>query len=356
MPTTPDTRNAPSDSQITPTYPDQSTPIEVIDMHTGGEPLRIITSGYPAIPGDDILAKRRYARDHLDHLRRFLMFEPRGHYDMYGAILVEPSLPEADLAVLFIHNEGYSTMCGHVILALGRYAIDYGLVKAVEPVTQVNIECPCGLVRAEVDVTNGKTGKVRFSSVPSFMFAADLALCLPDGRAFKTDIGYGGAFYAILDAGQFDIAITPDNVSRLTALSEEICQAVNDSITLSHPDHDDLAFLYGAILTDGSDTFGSEPTRNICVFAKNQVDRSPTGSGVSARLAIQHAKGLIKRGQTRQFESVIGSGFEGSVEDVTTCGPHAAIIASVRGQARYSGKASFWYEDGDDAGRGFIVR
>ncbi|WP_114099511.1 proline racemase family protein [Thalassospira profundimaris] len=347
---------AKSDSHQSPVYPDLSAPIEVIDMHTGGEPLRIITSGYPVIPGDDILAKRRYARDHLDHLRRFVMFEPRGHYDMYGAVLVEPSLPDADLAVLFIHNEGYSTMCGHAIIALGRYAIDYGLVKAVEPITHVNIECPCGLVRAEVEVANGKTGKVRFSSVPSFMFAGDLDLALPDGRAFKTDIGYGGAFYAILDAGQFDIAITPGNVSRLTALSEEICKAVNDSIRLSHPDHDDLAFLYGAILTDGRDAFSPEPTRNICVFAENQVDRSPTGSGVSARLAIQHAKGLIKPGQTRQFESVIGSGFEGSVGAVTSCGPHDAIIASVSGQAHYSGKASFWYEEGDLVGQGFIVR
>ncbi len=356
MATTPHSKTTPNDSQNAPAYPDPSTPIEVIDMHTGGEPLRIITSGYPAIPGEDILAKRRYARDHLDHLRRFLMFEPRGHYDMYGAILVDPSLPDADMAVLFIHNEGYSTMCGHAIIALGRYAIDYGLVKAVEPVTQVNIECPCGLVRAEVEVRNGKTGKVRFSSVPSFMFARDVELHLSDGPMFKTDIGYGGAFYAILDAGQFEIKITPDNVSRLTALSEDICQAVKDSMTLSHPDHDDLAFLYGAILTDGYDDFAAQPTRNICVFAKNQVDRSPTGSGVSARLAIQHAKGLIKPGQTRLFESVIGSGFEGSVADITTCGPHAAIIASVKGQAHYSGKASFWYEEGDEVGRGFIVR
>ncbi|MBC06949.1 MAG: proline racemase [Thalassospira sp.] len=344
-----------SDSQIMSTYPSLARPIEVVDMHTRGEPLRIITSGYPDIPGKDILAKRRYASDHLDHLRRFLMFEPRGHYDMYGAILVEPSLPEADLAVLFIHNEGYSTMCGHAILALGRYAIDYGLVKAVAPITTVNIECPCGLVRAEVEVSDGKTGKVRFSSVPSFMFASDLSLQLADGTGFKTDIGYGGAFYAILDAGQFGIAITPDNVSRLTKLADEICQAVNDSVTLSHPDHDDLAFLYGAILTDGRDPYGASPTRNICVFAKNQVDRSPTGSGVSARLAIQHAKGLIAPGQVRVFESVIGSSFEGSVEATTNCGSHPAIIASVKGKAHYTGKASFWHEADDEVGRGFIV-
>ena len=200
-----------------------------------------------------------------------------------------------------------------------------------------------------------KTGKVRFSSVPSFMFASDLSLQLADGTNFKTDIGYGGAFYAILDAGQFDVAITPENARQLTRLAEAICQAVNDSVTLAHPDHDDLAFLYGAILTDGLDAYGESPTRNICVFAKNQVDRSPTGSGVSARLAIQHAKGLITPGQVRLFESVIGSSFEGSVEAITRCGPHPAIVASVKGKAHYSGKACFWLEDDDKIGRGFIV-
>nr|ADI17861.1 proline racemase [uncultured Rhodospirillales bacterium HF0200_01O14] len=347
------TANAP---HILPALPGQSAPIDVIDMHTGGEPLRIVTSGYPTIPGDDILAKRRYARDHLDHLRRFLMFEPRGHYDMYGAILVAPSLPDADLAVLFIHNEGYSTMCGHAIIALGRYAVDYGLVKATEPVTHVNIECPCGMVHAEVEVTNGQSRKVRFSSVPSFMFARDLELALADGRQFKTDIGYGGAFYAILDAGQFDLPISSSVTSKLTALAEDVCRAVNAAVTLTHPDHDDLAFLYGAILTDGKDQLSETPTRNICVFADSQVDRSPTGSGVSARLAIQHGKGLIHPGQSRRFESIVGSGFEAAVASTTTCGPHEAIIASVKGLAHYSGKASFWFEDDDDVGRGFILR
>lgn len=122
-----------------------AAPLSVIDMHTGGEPLRIITGGYPALPKGTILEKRAYVRDNLDALRKILMFEPRGHFDMYGALLVEPNLPGADLAVLFMHNEGYSTMCGHAIIALGRYAVDYGLVEKVEPVTTVRIECPCGI-------------------------------------------------------------------------------------------------------------------------------------------------------------------------------------------------------------------
>lgn len=147
--------------------------LAVVDMHTGGEPLRIVTGGYPSIPKGTILEKRAYVRDHLDHLRKLLIFEPRGHYDMYGALLVEPDLPGADLAVLFMHNEGYSTMCGHAIVALGRYAIDQGLVAKQEPFTTVNIEAPCGLVVASVAVSDGKAGSVSFESVPAFLFARD---------------------------------------------------------------------------------------------------------------------------------------------------------------------------------------
>lgn len=146
--------------------------LSVVDMHTGGEPLRIIVSGYPTVSGDTVLAKRRYVREHLDHLRKVLMFEPRGHYDMYGALLVESEIPEADLGVLFMHNEGYSTMCGHAVIALGRFAVDYGLVKTpTSPETQINIHCPCGLVKAFVEYNNSKTGAVRFHSVAAFAFA-----------------------------------------------------------------------------------------------------------------------------------------------------------------------------------------
>ncbi|MFH1805576.1 MAG: proline racemase family protein [Pseudomonadota bacterium] len=346
-------------SECSPThigFPDRHHPIEIIDMHTGGEPLRIIRHGYPAITGDDILAKRRYVRDHLDHLRRFLMFEPRGHADMYGALLVEPTLPDADLAVLFLHNEGYSTMCGHAIIALGRYAVDYGLVTVTEPITQVAIECPCGLVWAEVEVSKGKSGKVTFLSVPSFVLEDDYILILPDGTPFKTDIAYGGAFYAVLDAGQFGMKIGTTAIRDLVNLASTVCTAVNDTIPIRHPDHDDLGFLYGAILTDGHDEFSTEPTRNICIFADQQVDRSPTGSGVSARLAIQHAKGLIAVGQTRYFESLTSSIFEGSITDMTSCGTFPAITARVGGIAHYCGESRLWLDQDDVIGQGFQVR
>ncbi|MET0942109.1 MAG: proline racemase family protein [Mesorhizobium sp.] len=330
--------------------------LTVIDMHTGGEPLRIVTGGYPPIPKGAILEKRAYVRDHLDHYRKILVFEPRGHYDMYGALLVEPSLPGADLAVLFMHNEGYSTMCGHAVIALGRYAIDYGLVAPQEPVTTVNIECPCGMVVASVEVTDGKTGVVSFESVPAFLAARDRRIQLPGLDDIVFDVAYGGAFYAIADCRQFGLEFGRDRARDFVDAATALTEKVKAEVPLSHPDHDDLAFLYGSILTDGNESFSEEPTRNICVFADAEVDRSPTGSGVTARLAAMHAKGQIGIGQTRIFESIVGSQFAGNVARRTKAGPHDAVIARVAGRAYYSGNSEFLVEDDDPLGQGFLVR
>lgn len=333
-----------------------SGPLTVIDMHTGGEPLRIVTSGYPELPKGTILEKRAHLRDNLDYLRKILMFEPRGHADQYGALLVEPDLPGADLAVLFMHNEGYSTMCGHAIVALGRYAVDQGLVMPGENVTHVNIECPCGMVRAEVAMRDGKPAEVSFESVPSFLFARDKALTLGNWGKISFDIAYGGAFYALADAGQFGLAFGRDSVAAFVDAADALTRAVQVAIPLSHTDADDLAFLYGTILTDGRDAYSEKPTQNVCVFADRQVDRSPTGSGVTARLAAMHARGQITIGQERHFQSIIGSSFVGSVSSEITAGPHQAITAKVSGRAFYSGKAEFIVEVEDPLADGFLVR
>ncbi|MDP2121220.1 MAG: proline racemase family protein [Hoeflea sp.] len=333
-----------------------SGPLTVIDMHTGGEPLRIVTGGYPELPRGTILEKRAYVRDHLDHLRKILMFEPRGHADMYGALLVEPDLPGADLAVLFMHNEGYSTMCGHAIIALGRYAVDQGLVPPGTDVTVVNIECPCGMVRAEVTMRDGRPAEVSFESVPSFLFARDQVLTVGTWGKVSFDIAYGGAFYALADARQFGLKFGRDPVAGFVEAADRLTKAAQAAIPLSHPDAEDLAFLYGTILTDGRDTFSDQPTRNVCVFADRQVDRSPTGSGVTARLAAMHDRGQIAPGQERIFQSIIGSRFSGRVASVTTCGAHRAITAIVSGRAFYSGRSELMIEDDDPLAEGFLVR
>ena len=330
----------------------KTNPIQTTEMHTGGEPVRIVENGYPDIQGQTILDKRKYTRENLDHLRKFLMFEPRGHFDMYGVIPVTPDHPDAHIAVLFIHNEGYSTMCGHAVIALGRYAIDKGLVKAVEPETQVNIQCPCGLVKVFVEIA---TGRVRFESVPAFVFARQKLVSTTNYGPVEVDIAYGGAFYAFVSADQFGLDVRQSKTNDLIDAAEQISEAVKSQITITHPDDPDLGYLYGTILTDGNDEFLDQPTANVCVFADAQVDRSPTGSGVTARIAIQYKKGQIKKGQDRLFESVTGAQFSAKAVTETTCGPHKAVTVEVSGIAHYTGTSSFVYEEGDDIGAGFLL-
>lgn len=332
------------------------TVIETTEMHAGGEPVRIVTSGYPPVRGDTILAKRRYAKEQLDHLRRLLMFEPRGHFDMYGVIPVEPDLPDADLAVLFMHNEGYSTMCGHAVIALGRWAVDSGRVRRREPETPVAIQCPCGLVRARVAIEDGKPGAVRFESVPAFALALDLSVDLPGAGAVSVDIGYGGAFYAFLPAARFGLDVRRSKTRDLVDVAASVTEAVKRQVRIEHPDDPDLAFLYGTILTDGADAWSAQPTANICVFAAREVDRSPTGSGVTARIALQHARGLIGIGQERRFESVTGALFTGKAMRATKAGRFDAVTVEVGGRAHYTGTARFTLEENDDIGRGFLLK
>jgi proline racemase len=326
--------------------------IETVEMHTGGEAVRLVVAGYPPIPGATILAKRRHVREHLDHLRRLLMFEPRGHYDMYGALPVEPDLPGADLAVLFIHNEGYSTMCGHAVIALGRWAVDSGRVARTAPESRVAIQCPCGLVEARV----APDGSVRFASVPAFAFALDAKIELPGFGALAVDIGYGGAFYAFVPAARFGLDVRRSPVRDLVDAAAGVTQAAKAQIRLEHPDDADLAFLYGTILTDGADAFSPEPTANVCVFAEREVDRSPTGSGVTARIALQHARGLIALGQERRFESLTGAIFTGKALKETRAGRFPAVTVEVGGKAHYTGRATFTLEDDDEIGRGFLLK
>ncbi|XP_043553720.1 trans-L-3-hydroxyproline dehydratase [Chiloscyllium plagiosum] len=332
--------------------------LSVLDMHTGGEPLRIITGGFPPVPAGDILSQRRYVRERLDGLRRRLMFEPRGHKDMYGALLVGSERPDAHLGVLFMHNQGYSTMCGHAVLALGRFALDYGLIKEPSsPETQVNIHCPCGLVRAFVQYDKGKSGRVRFHSVPAFVFATDVTVDVQGFGKIAVDIAYGGAFYAFVSADRFGLDVCSSKTQDLVNAAVSVTNTVKTHVKFHHPDSEDLAFLYGTILTDGKDAFSEEPTANICVFADAQVDRSPCGSGVTARIALQYHKGLIPLNQMRTFQSgPTSSLFTAKAVEETKCGDFKAVIVEVAGQAYYTGTASFYVEDDDDLKDGFLLR
>jgi len=322
-------------------------------MHTGGEPVRIVETGYPEVRGKTILDKRRYAKAELDHLRRILMYEPRGHYDMYGVIPVEPDDPDAAMAVLFMHNEGYSTMCGHATIALGRYALDQGIVPAVEPETRFVLQCPCGPVTVSVGVEDGRIGEVRFESVGAFAFAMDESVAI-GGRSVRFDIAYGGAFYAIVDAAQFGLELGVSPISDLVEAATALTAAAPQVTSLSHPGDRDLGFLYGTIITDGHDD--GRPSTNVCVFADAQVDRSPTGSGVTARMALRRARTDVAIGQRCEFVSLTGSAMTGAVVAETSVGDTPAVTVEVSGRSHYTGSAEFVVEPDDPLGDGFLLR
>jgi len=329
--------------------------IAATDMHTGGEPFRIVESGYPPVLGDTLLDKRRYAQTELDHLRTALMHEPRGHFDMYGVVLVEPDLPEADLAALFMHNSGYSTMCGHGVIALGRYAVDRGLVSKQEPFTRLVIQCPCGPVVAQVEVKDGRAGAVRFRSVPAFAPYPSIKVQVKGYGEVSCGVAYGGAFYAISDAAEFGLEVRQSPVAELIRAANALSETVQNQLDLTPHSRADLGFLYGSILTDGRDE--DSVSANVCVFADSQVDRSPTGSGVTARMALRHTLGQVEIGEERTFESLIGSVMTGRVvEELDRGNGDRGVCVEVGGHAYYTSKATFVIEPDDPFRHGFLVR
>jgi trans-L-3-hydroxyproline dehydratase len=329
--------------------------ITTIDAHTAGEPFRVITSGYPHLPGDTILARRRYAKENLDHLRTALMWEPRGHADMYGCILTPPVSPGADIGVLFMHNEGYSTMCGHGIIGIVKVALDAGLLPVTAPETVVKIDTPAGLVTAHARVEAGQVQSVRFRNVPSFVLALDETVDVPGLGRICYDLAFGGAFYAYVQAQDLGLSCRPEDARALIEQGRAIKRAVMASRRIPHPFEEDLSFLYGTIFIGPPHDSGSH-SRNVCIFADGQVDRCPTGTGVSGRLAIHYARGELGVNEPIVVESIIGSRFGGRIVETTTSGPHPAIIPEVEGSAYITGRHEFLLDPADLLREGFILR
>jgi proline racemase len=336
------------------TAPEDWLRITTIDCHTEGEPFRVIIGGYPDLPGESILARRRHATEHLDHLRTALMWEPRGHADMYGCIITPPVSPEADIGVLFMHNEGYSSMCGHGIIGLSKVALETGLLSMTAPETIVKIDTPAGLVTAHARVVAGHVQSVRFHNVPSFVLALDETVEVPGLGTLRYDIAFGGAFYAYVQAADVGLTCTPDDYRAFIQTGLAVKRAIMASREIPHPFEEDLSFLYGPIFIGPALGQGAH-SRNVCVFADGQIDRCPTGTGVSGRLAIHYARGEIDVDEPIVVESMIGSRFTGRIVKTTTFGPYPAIIPEVEGTARITGRHEFLIDPDDPLAHGFIL-
>ena len=319
--------------------------IETTDYHSGGEPFRIVTGGVEPPRGATILAQRRDAAERLDDVRRLLVNEPRGHADMYGCFVTAPEDSGADLGVVFFHNAGYSTACGHGTIALVTWAIDEGIVERREPETRVVVDVPSGRLETVARVEGGKVRSVRFRNVPSFVWAEGLAAA---GR--RVDVAFGGAFYASLEE-----RVEPAELPRLIELGRAIKRDLEAAGAIEHPEQPELRDVYGVIFWQ--DEAGDPLTqRNVTVFADGEVDRSPCGSGTSARLALLDAQGRLARGEELRHLSIVGSEFTGRVVAAAEVAGRAAVVTEVEGSAYRTGRASFELDPDDPLGTGFLLR
>ncbi|HEX5115293.1 MAG TPA: proline racemase family protein [Pseudonocardiaceae bacterium] len=316
--------------------------VQVVDYHTAGEPFRIVVSGAPDIVGDTVLARREFARGSadVDAVRRLLVSEPRGHADMYGCFVVPADDAGAHFGVLFWHQDGYSTACGHGTIALGVWAVTTGRVPASpDGVTDVVIDVPSGRVVARVSRAGGVVTGVSFRNVAAYPVARGVEVTTPRGPA-RVDVSYGGALYASLDAASVGLTVVPEHHAALVATGRAVKAALRDSPHARHPEDSRLDGIYGTILYDDLGTDGTGPhQRNVTVFADGQVDRSPCGSGTSARLALLAADGRITTGQALRHDSIVGTTFLGRVVEHTVAAGRPAVVTEIEGNAYRTGTA-----------------
>ncbi|MGL6106433.1 proline racemase [Romboutsia sp.] len=329
--------------------------IQAIDSHTMGEPTRIVTGGIPAIKGNTMAEKKEYLEGNLDHIRTAIMLEPRGHNDMFGSVLTQPCSEEADLGVIFMDGGGYLNMCGHGTIGAVTAAIETGMVDQMEPMTNVVLDTPAGIIKAEAIVTNGKVKEVSFVNVPAFLYKKDLEVELPEIGKVKFDISFGGSFFAIVHAKQLGVEIKPENTSKLTEIGLKLRDVINETIEIKHPTLEhiktvDLVEIYDA------PTHPEATYKNVVIFGQGQVDRSPCGTGTSAKLATLYAKGELKEGEKFVYESILGTLFKGEVVGTDKVGEYDAIIPKISGTAYITGFNHFVIDPEDPLKYGFILK
>jgi trans-L-3-hydroxyproline dehydratase len=283
------------------------------------------------------------------------MLEPRGHADMYGGWLGPPVSPGADISVLFLHNDGFSTMCGHGIIALTKVILDMGVLPTVKPETTITIDTPAGPVTSTATLGDHGVETVSFLNVPSFVAGLDQLVDVEDLGQVRYDLAFGGAYYAYVGADSVGLPWPPEHVDRYIDAGRRIKRAITETTTIEHPGTPELGFLYGVIFS-GPPMSHWNMRRNVCVFADGEVDRSPTGTGVSGHLAIDQARGRMDVGDQITVESIVGSEFTGSIAGLTTWEGRQAVIPRVSGSARITGRSEFWYDPEDRLSQGFLLR
>lgn len=326
--------------------------IQVIDSHTAGEFTRVVVGGIPEPQGNTMIEKKKWLETNCDHIRTALMLEPRGHHDMFGSILCEPVNPNADFGVIFMDTGGYLNMCGHGMIGSATIAVEAGIVEVKEPYTEVVFEAPAGLIRTKVEVKDGKAVSVSITNVPAFLYKEDLIVEI-DGQEIPYVISFGGSFFALVDSEKIGIEeINVNNIPYLTSLGMKMLEKINQEIEIQHPTLDitsvDLVEFYGP-----TPNLDKATMRNVVVFGNSQADRSPCGTGTSAKLATLSAWGEIVVGEEFIYESFIGTLFKGVILEETEIGGYSAVIPQITGSAYITGQSTYLIDPTDPLKYGF---
>jgi proline racemase/trans-L-3-hydroxyproline dehydratase len=325
-----------------------------IDSHTGGNAERVIVGGVPQIPGRTMMEKLKYTRDNLDHLRTLLVHEPRGHNNMFASFLLPPTVDGADVGVLYLEPGGYPTMCGHGTIGVCTVLVETGMVEVEEPITEVVLDTAAGVVRAEVAVKDGLAESVTIRNVPSFLYKADVEVNVPDVGRVVLDIAYGGNFYAILPAEAVGLEIDPQHDSEIISLGTRIWRAANEQVDIHHPEEPEIDSInyveFSAPATDPKATM-----KNAVAVPPAGIDRSPCGTGTSAKMATLYAKGELGLNEEFVHESIIGSLFYGELVEETKVGDYTAVIPTIRGSAHIMGIHQFVLDPRDPFPAGFLL-
>jgi proline racemase len=326
--------------------------ITAIDTHTEGNPERVVTGGIPSIPGKTMLEKSKYVRDHMDYLRTMLVHEPRGNNNMYAALLVPPTVDKADMGVIYLEPGGYPTMCGHGTIGICTVLVETGIVEAREPETSIVLDTPAGLVRAKVAVKNGKAESVTIRNVPSFLYKADIELDVPDVGHVKLDIAYGGNFYGILEADNVGLEVKTENANELIVMGAKIWQTVNEEVEIHHPLEPQIDCI-NYVEFCAPATHPKATLKNAVVVPPAGMDRSPCGTGTSAKMAALYAKGQLQLNEGFVHESIIGTLFYCRLVEETKIGEFRAVVPTIRGSAYITGIHQFVVDEKDPFPGGF---
>ncbi|MEV4172152.1 proline racemase family protein [Nonomuraea sp. NPDC049709] len=322
-----------------------------VDSHTEGMPTRVITGGIGVIPGASMAERRVHFRDHLDHIRTLLMTEPRGHSAMSGAILQPPTRPDADWGVLFIEVSGLLPMCGHGTIGVATVLVETGMVEVVEPVTTVRLEVPAGLVEVDVAVEDGMAMSVTLRNVPSYCDRLDASVTVPGFGEIPYDLAYGGNFYAIVDLDRYGLPFDRKAKNEIIAAGLATMEAINASDEPVHREDDRIRGCHHVYFAaPGSDAHHS---RHAMAIHPGWFDRSPCGTGTSARMAQLHARGELPLGRDFVNESFIGTRFIGRLLEETAVGGQSAVVPSITGRAWITGTAQYFLDPRDPFPAGF---